>query len=429
MREIVMKPYIFQLIEQEQQRQEHCINLIASENYASKAILQATGSVLTNKYAEGYPGKRYYGGCEIVDKIEAYAIEQGKKLFNAGHMNVQPHSGSSANFAVYASLLKPGDTILAMSLSAGGHLTHGYSTNFSGRFYNFIHYGVNKETECIDYNEIEKLAHQHKPAMIVAGASAYARHIDYQRLNTIAQSVKAYLFIDMAHIAGLVAGNVVPSPMPWADVVSSTTHKTLRGPRGGIICCKEAIGKQVDKAIIPGSQGGPLMHVIAAKAVCFEEALQPSFKTYAQQILLNAQAMVSTFKDLGYRIVSGGTDTHLFLIDLPQSKNTQGLTGKEAETILGQCNIIINRNTIPFDPQPPTLCSGIRIGTPAITTRGFKEKEAKQVAEWIDTALHTKDKTVLTAIKNDVGLLCKQFPVYSNMPRSNDSRYPTNASL
>lgn len=408
-----MNKHVFELIQQEQARQEATINLIASENYASKDVLKASGSVLTNKYAEGYPGKRYYGGCQIVDEVENYAIELGKELFGAEHMNVQPHSGASANFAVYLSLLKPGDTVLGMSLSAGGHLTHGLKINFSGIFYNFISYGVDPETEMINYDHLESLAQQHNPKMIVAGASAYARLMDYQRLASIAKNAQAILFVDMAHLAGLVAGKVIPSPVPWADVVSSTTHKTLRGPRGGIICGKLAVGKAIDKAIMPGSQGGPLMHIIAAKAVGFQEALAPSFSTYAQQVIANASVMAKTFQQLGYRIVSGGTDTHLFLVDLRNTKKHGTITGKEVEELLETYGIIVNRNTIPFDPQSPTITSGMRIGTPAITTRGFGQKEVEQVAVWIDDAIGNRhDAAFLKSLKIEAEKLCKQFPIY-----------------
>jgi len=407
-----MKNYITQLIEQETQRQEETINLIASENYVNNDILQATGSVLTNKYAEGYPGKRYYGGCSIIDQVELYAIQQGKKLFKAEHLNVQSHSGSSANFSVYEAFLNPGDTVLGMNLSAGGHLTHGHAINFSGKLYKFIHYGVNQTTELIDYDQIEQLANQHKPKMIVAGTSAYSRLIDYERIAHIAKSINAIFMYDMAHIAGLVAADVIPSPLPWADVVSSTTHKTLRGPRGGIICSKAEFVQKIDKAVMPGSQGGPLMHVIAAKAVCFDQALEPSFKTYAHNILTNAKAMAKTFKELGYRLVADGTDTHLLLIDLRTTKHG-ALTGKAIEILLGSCNIIVNRNSIPFDTQPPTITSGIRIGTPAITTRGFNEREAVQVAHWIDEIIkHRDDAKVLESIKTEVGKLCSNHPIY-----------------
>jgi glycine hydroxymethyltransferase len=408
-----MNSPIFNLINQEQQRQEQTIDLIASENYASPDILRATGSVLTNKYAEGYPGKRYYGGCQIVDQVEDYARQQGKKLFKTDHINVQPHSGCSANFAVYQGLLNPGDTVLGMSLAAGGHLTHGYKINFSGKIYNFISYGVHPETELLDYDAIEQLAQKHSPKLIVAGASAYARLMDYQRLSQIAKSVNALLMVDMAHIAGLVAADIIPSPIPWADVVSSTTHKTLRGPRGGLICSKAEFASAIDRSIIPGTQGGPLMHVIAAKAIAFDQALQPEFKTYAQQIIKNAHAMATTFQDRGYRIVSGGTDTHLFLVDLRATKNHGSLTGKEVEETLSTCNIILNRNAIPFDTQSPTITSGIRIGTAAITTRGLKEQDAQQIAVWIDEAIrHRADAAFLLKLKDEVVKMCGQFPVY-----------------
>jgi glycine hydroxymethyltransferase len=408
--------HIFKLIEQEKQRQEGTINLIASENYTSTDVLRATGSVLTNKYAEGYPGQRYYGGCGVIDEVELYAIAQGKKLFRAEHLNVQPHSGASANFAVYLALLNPGDTVLGMNLSAGGHLTHGHKINFSGKIYNFISYGVDQTTELIDYVAIETLAQQHKPKMIVAGTSAYSRLIDYERIARVAQDVGAFFFYDMAHIAGLVAAEVIPSPLPWADVVSSTTHKTLRGPRGGIICSKAAFGARIDKAVMPGSQGGPLMHVIAAKGVSFDEALQPSFTTYARQILANAAVMAKTFKDLGYRLISGGTDTHLFLLDLRSAKHLGNIVGKEAEEALGKCNIIVNRNAIPFDTLPPTVTSGIRIGTPAITTRGCTEKDATQIAAWIDEALRNRtDEKFLKNIAREVETMCARLPVYGNV--------------
>lgn len=411
-----MQNYIFNLIEQEKQRQASNINLIASENYASNDVLRAAGSILTNKYAEGYPGQRYYGGCKIIDEVELYTIAQGKKLFHAEHLNVQPHSGSSANFAVYLALLNHGDTVLGMNLSAGGHLTHGHKINFSGKMYNFISYGVDQQTELIDYAAIESLAHQHKPKMIVAGTSAYSRLIDYERIARIAKEVGAFFFYDMAHIAGLVAAEVMPSPLPWADVVSSTTHKTLRGPRGGIICSKAEFAQRIDKAVMPGSQGGPLMHIIAAKGVAFDEALHPSFKEYAQSVLANAAAMAQTFKDLGYRIVSGGTDTHLFLLDLRSAHHLNGLTGKQAEEILGRCNIVVNRNAVPFDTLPPTQTSGIRIGTPAITTRGCTQQDAMTVAHWIDQALRNgTDDKVLKNIAGEVAKMCAQLPIYGNL--------------
>ena len=376
---------IFELIEEERVRQGRTINLIASENYASEGVMRAVGSVLTNKYAEGYPGRRYYGGCEVVDKVETYAMDMGKKLFETDHVNVQPHSGSSANLAVYFSQLKTGDTVLGMSLQAGGHLTHGHKINFSGKLFNFIPYGVSPEDECIDYDEIDILADQHKPKMIVAGTSAYSRILDYKRLHDIAKRHKALLFIDMAHIAGLIAARLHPSPIPFADIVSSTTHKTLRGPRGGFICCKGDFARAIDKSVMPGCQGGPLMHVIAGKAVAFQEALQPEFKVYQEQVLKNAKAMSDTFVDLGYRIISGGTDTHLFMVDVGD------ITGKVVEETLGKCNIIVNRNSIPFDKKPPTVTSGIRVGTPAVTTRGLVEKDVIQIVHWIDEAIKKRD--------------------------------------
>jgi len=400
---------IFDLIKEEKKRQESTIDLIASENYTSEPCLRAAGSILTNKYAEGYPGRRYYGGCSVVDKIELHAINAAKKLFEADHVNVQPHSGSSANMAVYLSSIKPGDTVLGMALSAGGHLTHGHKINFSGKFYNFVPYGVSPENEQIDYDEIDLLADQHKPKMIVAGTSAYSRTIDFGRLHEIAKNHKALLFIDMAHIAGLVAAKVHPSPVPFADIISSTTHKTLRGPRGGFICCKGDFAQAIDKAVMPGSQGGPLMNIIAAKAIAFEEASQPSFVAYQEQVLKNAKAMAKTLQSLGYRIVSGGTDTHLFLVDLTK----QGVTGAQAEQALGACSIVLNRNSIPFDKQSPMITSGIRIGTPAVTTRGFKEPEVEQVACWIDEAIKKRDdEAFLKKLRGEVEGLCKRFGIY-----------------
>ena len=408
-----MKNYIFTLINEEKEREEKTINLIASENYANQNILNATGSILTNKYAEGYPNNRYYGGCQVVDKVESYAIEQGKKLFQTDHINVQPHSGSSANIAVYFCSLKTGDTVLGMSLSAGGHLTHGHKINFSGKIFNFIPYGVSPDTEQIDYNEIEILANQNQPKMIVAGASAYSRFIDFKKLYEIAKNNHCLLFIDMAHIAGLIAADLHPSPIPFADYVSSTTHKTLRGPRGGFICCKAEYAKKLDKSVMPGTQGGPLMHVIAAKAIAFENAQKEEFKQYQEQVLKNSKIMAKTFKDLGYRIVSGGTDNHLFLIDL-KSKN-KSLTGKLIEQVLERCNIILNANAIPFDTQPPTITSGIRIGTPSITTRGFKEKESIQVTHWINEAIcNINNYDFLKNLKTKVESFCKNFPIYKN---------------
>lgn len=417
-----MSKVIFDLINEEKIRQEQTINLIASENYASYAVCKAAGSVLTNKYAEGYPGKRYYAGCDVIDKVELHAIEMGKKLFEAEHVNVQSHSGSSANMAVYLSQLKAGDTVLGMSLSAGGHLTHGHKVNFSGKLFNFISYGVSSETELIDYDEIELLANQHQPKVIVAGTSAYSRIIDYQRLYDIARKSKSVLFVDMAHIAGLIAAKLHPSPMPFADIVSSTTHKTLRGPRGGLICCKADFAQKIDRSVMPGTQGGPLMNIIAAKAIAFEEALQSDFKIYQEQVLKNAKKMTEEFKSLGYRIVSGTTDTHLFLLDLKNNStniNNTGINrceinGAVVEDALTKCNIVVNRNAIPFDKEPPMITSGIRIGTPAVTTRGFKEKEVVQVVHWIDEAIKKRDDDIfLEKLKLEVINLCKKFKIYS----------------
>ncbi len=404
-----MKKYLFSLIGREKQRQAQTLNLIASENYASTDVLAATGSVLTNKYAEGYPGKRYYGGCEVVDEIENYAIERAKEIFHADHANVQPHSGSQANMAVYLSQLQPGDGILGMALSAGGHLTHGHRVNFSGTFFNVVQYQVSPNTELIDYDEIELLANQHRPKIIVAGASAYSRIIDFKRMAQIAEDNYALLFVDMAHIAGLVAAELHPSPIPVADFVSTTTHKTLRGPRGGLVLCTAEHAQALDKSVMPGLQGGPLMHSIAAKAVAFDEALTPAFKTYQQQVIKNAQAMCTTFQDLGYKIVSGGTDTHLFLINL---KATTPHTGAVVEEILGRCGIVVNRNAIPFDKETPFITSGIRIGTPAMTTRGCTEKEAILIANLIHDAIeHKDDAKFLSSIKEKVTTLCSEFPI------------------
>jgi glycine hydroxymethyltransferase len=390
---VMLGGFVSELISREQERQDSTINLIASENYASEAVLAAAGSVLTNKYAEGYPGRRYYGGCEIVDQVENYAIDTAKRLFECEHVNVQPHSGSSANMAVYLSQLKPGDTVLGMALAAGGHLTHGHKVNFSGQFYNFLSYGVSPENELIDYDEVEVLVEQNRPKMLVAGTSAYSRIVDYTRLREIADRHNVLLFIDMAHVAGLIAAKVHPSPIPHADIISSTTHKTLRGPRGGFICCKGDYGRSIDRAVMPGSQGGPLMNIIAAKAVAFEEALDLSFKKYQEQVLKNAQAMAKAFIDLGYRIISGGTDTHLFLVDVKKKGEITGqdITGLVVEQALSKCNIIVNRNSIPFDTLSPMVTSGIRIGTPAITTRGFKEKDAVQIVYWIDEIIKRRD--------------------------------------
>ncbi len=398
-------------IEHERTRQEQHIELIASENYASPRVMEAQGSVLTNKYAEGYPAKRYYGGCENVDVAEQLAIDRVKQLFNADYANVQPHSGSQANAAVYFALLQPGDTILGMSLAHGGHLTHGSKVNFSGKLFNAYQYGLDEATGEIDYNEVESLAKQHKPKMIVAGFSAYSRVVDWQRFRAIADSVGAYLFVDMAHVAGLVAAGVYPSPVNIADVTTSTTHKTLRGPRGGIILARanEEIEKKLNSMVFPGTQGGPLMHVIAAKAVAFKEALQPDFKTYQQQVVDNARVMANTFIKRGYRVVSGGTDNHLFLVDFIE----KGITGKAADAALGAANITVNKNSVPNDPQSPFVTSGIRVGTPAVTTRGFKQAEVEQLANWMcDVLDDLENADTIARVKADVVALCEKFPVY-----------------
>lgn len=399
---------LFNLIEKEYQRQTSNIEGIASENYVSSDVLSAQGSILTNKYAEGYPGARYYGGCEVIDEIEDLARERLKKLFGAEHVNVQPHSGSQANMAVYMSVLKPGDKVLGMDLSSGGHLTHGHSLNFSGQLYKFESYGVDKKSECLDMEEVRKTAIDTKPKLIVAGASAYSRTIDFKAFREIADEVGAYLMVDMAHIAGLVAAGVHPNPVPYADFVTSTTHKTLRGPRGGIILCKQEYAKMIDRMVFPGTQGGPLEHIIAAKAVCFKEAMEPSFKTYQEQVIKNAKALAKQLTQLGFRIVSGTTDNHLLLVDVYGSK---GLTGRQVETLLDQCGITVNKNTIPYDTQKPMISSGIRIGTPAMTTRGFKEKEFEMMAEWINRAcLHIDNPQEIFKIKQEVFALTKQFP-------------------
>lgn len=402
---------LWQAIQAEERRQEDHIELIASENYASPRVLQAQGSVLTNKYAEGYPGKRYYGGCEHVDVAERLAIERVKKLFGADYANVQPHSGSQANAAVYMALLQPGDTILGMSLAHGGHLTHGAKVNFSGKIYRAVQYGLNDKTGEVDYAEVEKLANEYRPKMIVAGFSAYSRVMDWQRFRHIADSVGAYLFVDMAHVAGLIAAGLYPNPVPIADVVTSTTHKTLRGPRGGIILARAnaEIEKKLNSTIFPGTQGGPLMHVIAAKAVAFKEALDPEFKTYQQQVLNNARAMVEVILQRGYKVVSGGTDDHLFLMDFID----KGLTGKDVEAALGEAHITVNKNAVPNDPQTPFVTSGIRIGTPAVTTRGFKEPEVKQLANWMcDILDNLADAGIRARVRTQVKELCARFPVY-----------------
>lgn len=402
---------LFQAITDERRRQEDHIELIASENYVSPRVLQAQGSVLTNKYAEGYPGKRYYGGCEYVDIAEDLAIERAKKLFGAHYVNVQPHSGSQANAAVMMALLSPGDVILGMALPHGGHLTHGSKVNFSGKLYHSVEYGVDVNTGLIDYDALERLALQHKPKLIIAGFSAYSRVLDWARFRAIADKVGAYLMADMAHVAGLVAVGLYPSPLPYADVVTTTTHKTLRGPRGGLILCKanEEIEKKLNSSVFPGMQGGPLMHVIAAKAVAFAEALLPEFKTYQQQILINARTMCDVLISRGYNIVSGGTDNHLLLVDLID----KNITGKEADAALGKANITVNKNSVPNDPRSPFVTSGLRLGTPAATTRGFKEKEISLLSNWLADILdNINDETISARVKTQVLLLCREFPVY-----------------
>ena len=403
-------PEIQKAIDQELSRQREKLEMIASENIVSTAVMQAQGSILTNKYAEGYPGKRYYGGCEYVDIVEQLAIDRAKKLFGAEYANVQPHSGAQANTAVYFALLQPGDTILGMNLTDGGHLTHGSPVNISGKYFKIIPYGVDKETERIDYDELERLAKEHQPKLIVGGASAYSRVIDFERMAQIAKSVGAYFMVDMAHIAGLVAAGLHPSPVPYADVVTTTTHKTLRGPRGGLILCRDAeFGKQFNKAIFPGIQGGPLMHVIAAKAVAFKEALSDEFKVYQQQVLDNAKALADELVKKGFRIVSGSTDNHLMLVDL-RSKN---ITGKEAQFLLDEIGITANRNTIPFEPLSPFVTSGIRLGTPALTTRGLKEEDIREVADIIaDVIENREDSAVIETAKAKVQAICKKFPLY-----------------
>lgn len=401
---------LFNIIKEEQKRQFDHLELIASENYVSKAVLEAQGSIMTNKYAEGYVGKRYYGGCQFIDKAEQLAIDRLKKLFDVKFANVQPHSGSQANMAAYRALINKGDIILGMSLDQGGHLTHGHHLSFSGQDYKIYSYGVNKDSETIDYDEVRKIALEVKPRLIVAGASAYPRIIDFKRFREIADEVGAYLMVDMAHIAGLVATNLHPNPCMYADVVTSTTHKTLRGPRGGIILTNnEEISKKIDKAVFPGIQGGPLMHVISAKAVAFKEALDPSFIIYQKQVVLNAKTLANEFIKLGYHVISGGTDNHLLLLDI---KSKWNITGKDAENILDSVNITVNKNTIPFDQEKPFLASGIRIGTPALTTRGMKEKEMVEIARIIDDALNNhQNQEVLSSLKNQVIELCNKYPL------------------
>lgn len=401
-------PEIAEIIELEKRRQSENLELIASENYTSRAVLTAVGSVLTNKYAEGYPGKRYYNGCEFVDDAEALAIARAKKLFGADHANVQPHSGSQANFAAYVALLEPGDTVMALSLAQGGHLTHGAPVNITGQLYKFVGYGVNQATEQIDYDELEKLALEHKPKLIVSGATAYPRKFDFERIRAICDKVGAKMMVDMAHIAGLVAGQVHPDPVPLADVVTTTTHKTLRGPRGGMILCKEAKAKAIDKAIFPGTQGGPLEHVIAGKAVAFHEALQPEFQEYAQRIVVNAQSLGVRLQERGLRVVSGGTDNHLLLVDV----SVRGATGKDAADRLHEAGITANKNLIPFDTAKATVTSGIRLGTPALTSRGMGVEEMFQVGDWIaDVIDHIGDDATIERVRAEVRELSKQYPV------------------
>jgi len=412
-------PDIANLLRDEARRQATGLELIPSENLVSEAVLEAMGSIFTNKYAEGYPGKRYYGGCEYADKVEQLAIDRAKELFGADHANVQAHSGTSANVAVYMALLQPGDTVLGMALSHGGHLTHGHPLNFSGRMYRFTEYHVRRDTEQIDYAEIEELAHQHKPKMIVAGASAYSRIIDFERIAKVAKSVDALFFVDMAHIAGLVAAGVHPSPVPHADVVSTTTHKTLRGPRGGLVLCRAALAKEIDKLTFPGTQGGPLVHTIAAKAVCLKEAMEPSFKEYQKQIVANAKSMADAISKQGFRVVAGGTDNHVFLIEV----HSRGITGKDAEQALDRAGITVNKNSIPFDPLPPMKAGGIRLGSPSITTRGMKEPEMELIAGWIAEILTNIGKPEIEQkVRKQVAELAARFPIYES--RMNASAVP-----
>ena len=402
-------PDVYAAIEAEETRQRDKLLLIASENFASPAVLAAQGSLMTNKYAEGYPGKRYYGGCQHVDTVEELAIQRAKELFGADHVNVQPHSGSSANMAAYLSVLKPGDTILGMDLAHGGHLTHGSKVSFSGMIFKAFSYGVDRQTETIDYDAVQKLADECRPRMLVVGASAYARVLDFPRFQQIAKSVGAYLMVDIAHIAGLIATGLHPSPVPFADFVTTTTHKTLRGPRAGIVMCKAEHAKAVDKIIFPGLQGGPLMHVIAAKAVAFKEALSPSFKKYQQQVIANARALAQGLVDRGYKIVSGGTDTHLFLVNL----TNKGITGKEADAALDAAGIIVNKNAVPYDEKPPSVASGIRLGTPIVSTRGMRETDMKEIVALIDRVLqHRHDATVLEEVRAQAKALCNRFPIF-----------------
>jgi len=402
-------PQVARAIQAELKREQQQLILIASENYASRAVLEAQGSLMTNKYAEGYPGRRYYGGCEFVDSVEQLAIERAKTLFGAEHVNVQPHSGSQANMAAYFALLKPGDPILGMSLAHGGHLTHGSPVNFSGNLYQVHAYGVERETGRINYDEVDRLAAAHQPKLVVVGASAYSRVLDFKRFREIADKVGALLMVDMAHIAGLVAAGVHPSPVPYADVVTTTTHKTLRGPRGGMVLCRHAYARAIDKSLFPGIQGGPLMHVVAAKAVALKEAMSKSFQAYQRRIVENAQALAAALIARGYHIISGGTDTHLMLVDL----HSKGVTGKEAETWLEQAGIVVNKNAVPFDDQPPAITSGMRLGTPIVTTRGMKPAQMKDIAELIDAIIGSRGaESSITAIRRRVAALCTRFPFY-----------------
>jgi len=408
-------PEIYDAIRQEAQRQHEHLELIASENFTSLAVMDAQGSVMTNKYAEGYPGARWYGGCEFVDVAERLAIERAKTLFGAEHANVQPHSGTQANIVVFYAMLQPGDTILAMSLAHGGHLSHGHPKNFSGRFFTIVPYGVNQQTEQIDYDEVARLAKEHKPKLILAGYSAYSRVLDFARFRSIADSVGAMLMVDMAHFAGLVAAGVYPNPVPYAEFVTTTTHKTLRGPRGGIILCRAQYAKAIDSALFPGNQGGPLMHVVAAKAVCLKEAMTPAFASYQRQVVANARALAAALAVRGYRIVSGGTDNHLFLVDL----TPKGLTGKDAQEALERAHITANKNAIPFDPLPPGKASGIRLGSPAVTSRGMREREMEEVAGLIDEALtRRQDAMALAAVAQKVHALAERFPLYPELRKS-----------
>lgn len=402
-------PEVYAAIDAEEERQRNKLLLIASENFASPAVLAAQGSLMTNKYAEGYPGKRYYGGCQYVDQVEDLAIQRCKQIFGAEHVNVQPHSGSQANMAAYLSVLKPGDTILGMDLAQGGHLTHGSKVNFSGMIFRAFSYGVDRQSETIDFDAVRKLAEECRPRMMVVGASAYARTLDFPKFQVIAQSVGAYLMVDIAHIAGLIAAGLHPNPIPYADFVTTTTHKTLRGPRGGVVMCKAEHAKAVDKFVFPGMQGGPLMHVIAAKAVAFKEALSPAFKRYQQQVVANARVLAQGLLDRGYKIVSGGTDTHLMLVNL----TNKGITGKEADAALDAAGIIVNKNAVPYDEKPPAVASGIRLGTPIVSTRGMKEAEMREIVALVDRVLqHRQDPAVLEEVRSQAKALCSRFPIF-----------------